>query len=217
MELTERQQQVVDLRHGSDPPLSFKEIGHRLNISRTYAHQVYHRACEKLEKAKLDPSAPNVGGHNALERQDPEKAAEVMDALTDPFRRSIAQVARECGVNYDVARRLERRLATQFLPLERAVGEVKRTELRELFAQTDWRVLTRITDEDIERAPLRDKMVAAGIAIDKMRALDDEPTEVYSAAELANLEELSGLLLREVKRRGISIDPDSTANDGHKK
>ena len=197
--------------------MAFKEIGGRLGISQTYAHQVYHRACEKLEKAKLDPSAPNVGGENALERQDPEKAAEVMDALTDPFRRSIAQVARECGVSYDVARRLERRLATQFLPLERAVGEVKRTELREFFAQCDWRILARVTDEDIEKASLRDKMVAAGIAIDKMMALDDEPTEIHSPAELANLEELSGLLLREVKRRGISIDPESTGSAGHKK
>ena len=60
-------------------------------------------------------------------------------------------------------------------------------------------------------------MVAAGIAIDKMMALDDEPTEVYSTAELANLEELSGLLLREVKRRGISIDSDSTGCEGRKK
>ena len=145
MELTERQQQVHDLRHGSDPPLSFKAIGRRLDISQTYAHQVYHRACEKLEQAKLDPSAPSVGGQNALERQDPEKAAEVMDALTDPFRLSIAQVARDCGVSADVAQRLDRRLSTQFLPLQQATGEVKRTELKELFSQSDWRILTRVT------------------------------------------------------------------------
>ncbi len=217
MELTPRQQQVYDLRHSADPPLAFKEIGRRLGICHSTAHEAYRRACEKLEKAKLDPWAPNVGGHNALERQDPEKAAEVMDGLTDPFRRSIAQVARDCGVSDDVAQRLERMLSTQFLPLQRAVGEVKRTELRELFSQTDWRILTRVTDQDIEKASLRDKMIAAGIAIDKMNVLDREPTEVYSVAELQNLDELSAALLAEMKRRGIAIDPEPTGSEGRKK
>ncbi len=74
-----------------------------------------------------------------------------------------------------------------------------------------------MTDEDIEKASLRDKLVASGIATDKMLALDGEPTEVYSVAELANLDELCAALLTEAKRRGISIDSEPTASEGYKK
>ena len=66
-----RQQEVYELRHSEDPPLSFAEIGRRLGMTKGNAWKAYHRYAARLEGQTRQP----VVRSDATEVKDPEKAA----------------------------------------------------------------------------------------------------------------------------------------------
>jgi hypothetical protein len=145
------------------------------------------------------------------EVQNPQGNAEVMVALSDPLRDTIAEIAKECGVSNHVAAHLHQHLAKRFLPLKRALDDVGNDEMAKLFRYRSWEILRSISEEDIENAPLRDKMVSAAIAVDKSLLLEGQPTQILSIKQLENLDTLAGALLKEASRRGIgTMTDDST-------
>jgi len=66
------------------------------------------------------------------------------------------------------------------------------------------RVIGLTTDEDIKAASLRDRFMAAGVAVDKYRLLTDQPTTI-TGQELS--EDESVARLRELVQRGRSRRP----------
>ena len=97
---------------------------------------------------------------------------------------------------------LLKKLQREGLTLSRALGEVSRSETRDLFQHRAWEILEAITPADIEKASLRDKVLSAAIATDKALLLDGQPTEILSIKQMENLDELAGMMLAEAKRRG---------------
>lgn len=89
------------------------------------------------------------------------------------------------------------------------VGEVSKDELRQVFEYQAYRALAAITDEDIEESSLQSKVRAAVQASEHALLLSGQPTEIVSIKELAKLDELSGLLLAELKRRSTPALPEA--------
>lgn len=141
----------------------------------------------------------------------PEQQAALLDRSTDPLEKSIAQIGREEGLSADTARAVMARLRVKHPMFARAVGEVRKSELKDKFLWQADRILEAITDEDIAQARLKDKMLTAAIAVDKSLLLDGQPTEIISVKELANLDDLSLRLVKELDRRGLVAVPDEAS------
>jgi len=180
--------------------MSWEKVGKQLGVSKQSCMNAYSRS-----RCRLGLAGSGDVNQSAIEHQDPDKAAEALVELS-AREQSMADIAREVNLPYSTVRGLAKRLSKGMVPLERALGEIKRTELRDLYADVNWRVLARVTDADIEKASLRDKLVAAGIATDKMNIMDGQPTQVFSVPELENLDKLAVMLLREVERRNLVRD-----------
>ncbi len=201
-DLSPQERLVWDTLHSQQPQLTKKQVAERLELPVGQVNSVYDKCREKLGlKFSSEVNA------NALEKRDPETAADALIELSARDR-TLVDIAEELGLNDSLVLALEKRLTHGMVPLARGLGEVKKSELRDLYADVNWKVLAAITDADIEKAPLRDKLVAAGISTDKLLQLDGQPTQVFSIPQLDNLDKLSEMLLREVDRRRLTIDLD---------
>lgn len=89
----------------------------------------------------------------------------------------------------------------------RPMAPLVKATTKEILAKLDSitaRVLDSIDDETIAKSGLRDRMIAAGVAIDKRQLLSGQPTQILSIDERKSLNALVPALLREAQRRGIA-------------
>lgn len=152
---------------------------------------------------KISSVAEEKMRRNALRAR---RKALLTQELTSPESRSLMNIANESGFSTDAALHVGRALDHEHVTVARLLGEVKRTELKELFNHAAYRILNSVTDIDIAKASLRDKLVAAAVATDKGLILDGQPTEIFSLKEMRNLDELMGLMVSEMQRRKLSAD-----------
>ena len=210
MKLTLRQQQIVDLRHSQDPPLSWREIARRLGSTKSNISSLYSRAMARMKEP--EPKHPKVRA-DAVESKRPELVADVIDIASDPFE-TVAALARKVGLPETTTKRLLKRLETRYGPLVGEVKGVKAEVLRDLFSYNAHRALQAVSDQDIAVAGLKDKAIAAGIFTEKYRLLSGLATQNISIEQRAYvMEELAPMILREMQRRGLSqvVDPESGA------
>ncbi len=113
-------------------------------------------------------------------------------------------MARKTGLSRPTIDALIERLKKGYGPVMGQLEEVKTAELLGLVSHNARRALA-VSDEDFERASLRDKAVAAGIYIDKRQMLSGEPTHVISHEDRRKLPELILAFMKEAKRRGIAL------------
>ena len=203
MKLTPSQQRVYDLRHSQDPPPSWNEIARRLGCTKGAASGMYSTALRRL--AKPEPKHRRVRA-DAVEMRNPALVPEVVDLASDPFE-TVKAMARKLEMPDTTVHDLMKRMKTRYEPVIQEAKEVKSEVLRDLFSTNARRVLESVTDEDIAKAGLRDKAVAAGIYTDKTLLLQGQPTQVMSVKELQSLEELSKMMVAEAKRRGTRMLP----------
>ena len=104
-----------------------------------------------------------------------------------------------------------KRLETRYLPLKANIEDVKTETLLGLVSTNARRVLERVSDEDIDRASLKDKAIAAGIYVDKRQLLSGQPTAILSWEERDHRDKLWDAVLREAQRRGyiVDVNPDT--------
>ena len=207
-DLTQPQKEVWDCRHAENPPKPMEDVAKELGISPTAAKNRYLLAREKMG---LVGAVGRIS--QRTETKDPGTVAALYDEFTTPNGRSLARIAEDLDLPYALARQLIKRLEREYVALERPMGDVRRTELRDLFAHNAHRILTRITEKDIEKANLRDKLIAAAIGTDKFQLLDGQPTEIFSIKELENLDALAGLLHQELQRRQLSATTEPETLD----
>ena len=146
-------------------------------------------------------------------KAEPDKVAAFIEAVSVPTNRSVAKAAKSSGLPEPAARALEKRLSTEYLPLKLAVEEVKTSELLGLVSDRARRVLDAVSQEDIERATLRDKAIAFGIFVEKRQLLSGEPTHLISIQERGHLDVVARKLLREAARRGIDMQLDPVSSE----
>ena len=128
MKLTPRQQQIVDLRHSTDPPPSWPEIALRLGSTKSNVSGLYSRAMRRLKEP--EPKHRKVRA-DAVERKNPELVPEALDLASDPFK-TVAAMARKLEMPETTTRALMERLRTRYGPLVVEAKEVKAEVLRDL-------------------------------------------------------------------------------------
>lgn len=202
--MTDKQREVYDLRHSTDPLMSFYEVARRLGIS-------YESAKKRYSSTPIAPTRP--GYHPTLEETDPEKAAHLMQRLIDREHSdgwlTIKQVAIDCGVPERTAQRFLSRMEKDYLPMKLVAEKVQTEGLRDLFGTVARKILESIHPDDIKKAGLKDKLIAAGIATDKLNVLSDRPTQIIRTEQYnVDLVAAAKVLTQEIERRGMTIDID---------
>lgn len=149
-----------------------------------------------------------------FENREPELAAEIIAGTTaiHPMLEPVKDAAERLGLNPTMISQLLERVRTDYLPLHDALDHVQTDTMERLFGNAAETILRSITFEDIEKAGLRDKMVAAAIALDKRNLLKGLPTERISIEDRETLRELLPLIRREAERREITVDVTPGAN-----
>ncbi len=160
---------------------------------------------ERLEKLRLDGRKPD-GTMLPREQTDRADVAEAIVIASDPGVSNFARAARESGLSVNMANKIKKKLDRDLLPVKLAVREVKTSQLLGLTADRAQRILEGITQEDIDKAGLRDKAVAAAIFIEKRQLLSGEPTHLIGVQDRRHLGDLTKALMIEAQRRGITID-----------
>jgi DNA invertase Pin-like site-specific DNA recombinase len=196
MNLTEREIEILRLRDGEG--LSWQSIADRLGSSKGAVNSSYRNAKRKIETG----DRPNT---NTIEAKDPERASKALDAVADPFA-TIAKAAKECGFPESTIRRFIRRLKVRYQPLDDAVRQVRTQELIQLFEDRASRALDYLDDYAMAGASARDLAVVAGVMVDKARLLKGQPTQILSHEERKNINELIPAVIKEARRRGITIE-----------
>ena len=203
MTLSPRQQEIFDLRQSQSPPLSWAEIATRLGITKSSASAAYSRALVRMKEP--EPKYRTVR-KDAVEQKNPEVVPVAIDLASDPFE-TVVGMARKLDMPRPTIDALLVRLRERYGPLMGELENVKTSTLLGLFGHKAEAVLKAVTEEDIARASLRDKAVAAGIFTDKVELLSGRPTERISFEDERKIHELMPIMIAEARRRGMDIPP----------
>ena len=207
MKLTARQQEIVDLRHSEDPPFSWTEIARRLGSSKSNCSSIYSKAMARMKEP--EPKHPKVRA-DAVEMKKPELVPEVIDLASDPFQ-TIKAMARKLGMPKTTLKALLKRLEDRYGSVITEAGGVKTEVLKDLCSTNAYRVLQAVSDQDIATAGLKDKAIASGIYVEKLRLLQNQSTQNISIEARTNImENIAPMIYREMQRRGMTqvVDPE---------
>jgi hypothetical protein len=198
--LGKRQQKILELveEEGLDPG----EAGRRMGIGGYRGRQVYQKAKARRE------SRVSVA-HNATELRNPEGAAIAFDMLTDPFPKTLREIAQESGIPEKTLENLSVRIRSLYSGTSVALREVKASNLvRKIEHSLDTVLdsLTRETVESLQEVPIRDRAVVTGILVDKRQLLRGEPTQIMGTDDRVKMNDLIQSLTKEAARRGMEID-----------
>ena len=137
-----------------------------------------------------------------VEVTNPEAAAIVIDAATDPFA-SIRKVAEAAGLPKTTAARLVQRLKTRYAPLHAELTKVKTAEIIELIDDRLHRALLMLDELVMGGASAKDLAVITGILTEKSQLLKGLPTANVSIADAKSLDETARIFTKENIRRGL--------------
>ena len=146
---------------------------------------------------------------------------ELAGRLTETSGRTVTALA----VN-SAMRRARKRLGEDASPLDtrkpnklrtrRVLNEVKKEVLGHNFSQIAVEFtesILRMTPEEIDALPAKERMVVAAISTDKRQVLRGEPSVIVQHQDSGRLEELLVGALGEAKRRGYEIDVTPRTED----
>ena len=144
-----------------------------------------------------------------MEQKNPELVPEVIDLASDTFE-TVAAMARKLDMPESTLQDLMKRLQGRYGLVVEKAQDMKTKVLRDLFSTNARRCLEAVTDENIDKAGLRDKAVAAGIFTDKRQILSGEPTHIHTLEDRRHIHEVYAEAIRVAKQRGFDL-PDQLA------
>lgn len=161
------------------------------------------RAARSLAAAKASSAAPDV--------TDPVSAAETVASALESapktpaeFRTALLRAAKAAGLSDRFASTLADRLnrTPQF-----AASGVELATAQLIGALQDrLRLAISFMDEHVmAQASARDLVIITGVLIDKIRLLQDQPTQIVDDRTRKSLDELWPALVAEAARRGLAI------------
>lgn len=193
-DLTGRAKEVWTRRQAGE---DFGAIAESLGISRSSAGQIWRHANNKVHGKKHSPTPLIV--------REPEKAAAIIDAATDPSL-TIQAIAEAEGVPQRTADTLVERFRKRYGGTSGVLAKLKSEAIEERVGAVAVEILDSIDAEDLKKANLYQKVLSSAILIDKRQILNREPTEVISIEDRRMLPELASALMEEIKRRENTVD-----------
>ena len=195
--LTPHQQEIWDLRQAGKLQ---GEIALALGISKPVVNRTIGVIYKKIG---MKP----IKAHRLMEEIKPEKAAAVIDALTepDPYLK-IKEAFALAGLPNPVSDKLIRRLRIKYNSALMEVKSLKTQEILDLLNRRIHLGLQYLDDKVMAEASARDIMLGLGVMIEKRQLLRGEPTQIISDHERKKLHELLPALIAEGQRRGITIE-----------
>jgi hypothetical protein len=162
---------------------------------------------DALGKSEDDfkPKPLPKGRGMTVEKTAPDKAADLMIAATDPWH-TLESAAQACGLDTNVAQAVVQRLRHRYTPVNAKLREVQTKHLIALIEDRALMALEYMDEAAFAQANLRDLTIAMGVLLEKRQLLSGEPTQILSVEERRDLNEVLPLVMREAKRRGVTID-----------
>ena len=195
-ELTSKQRALWDLKEAGR---SRAEMAVALGVSKSVVNKTI-AICRK--KLGLSVSGPA----KAIENHEPERAAAVLDAMTDPRYEALTQACEAAGLSKRVSSGLVNRLRQKYYGVLTEAKTLQKRDLDDLLGKKIHLMLHYIDDSNAAQAGVRDLAMGAAQLIEKQQLIRGEPTAIISDHERAKLHELAPALLREIKRRGLTIE-----------
>lgn len=216
--LTARQQQIFDMKKPvgeGGRGMGYDAISAELGISYSVVNKTICACHQKLGILDADRRAKTVRAENNMaENIDPDKAAILVDAVTEPEVRGklrrISEAIKESGLPERFGRALLRRLETRYLSLKTEVRALKTGEILDMIGQKIHLAGQYLDDHAMAEASARDLMLGISALVEKRQLLRGEPTQIVSDLERKRLNELLPLLSAEMQRRGITIEGQVT-------
>jgi DNA-binding CsgD family transcriptional regulator len=209
--LTAKQQTIWDLKRsiaegGQGKKLT--EIAAVMGISVPVVSKTLHAVYRKLGFERTPGKAPS---RTATEYNNPEKAAAIIDAITEPEAIiKLKQAYKECGLPEGVSAALVRRLKNKYFGGITQTRNLKASEIAQLFSEKIDLAARYMDDKTAGDASFRDLALAATAMAEKRQLMRGEPTQIISDHERAKLHELVPLLIQEARRRGLTVEGEIT-------
>jgi DNA-binding Lrp family transcriptional regulator len=208
--LTARQAEVESLR--DDQKLTFAEVAEKLGISVTTANEHYRAAKHKRSGAlgTNAEAAAKVGVARQIENSLPvETAVKLIDGLTDPFKR-ITEAAKDAGLKPEVINGLVRRMKTRYLGVTEQMRAIKTQDIIHKLDERIGHALNFVDEYVMADANFRDLAMGISVLIEKRQLLKGEPTAIISNLDREKLQALLPMIVKEIHRRGLTIDSTAT-------
>ena len=155
---------------------------------------------------KLGITAPSPQIGMPMEFRNPEKAAALIDAATEPPElMRVRQAMEAAGLPQTVSTRLLHRLKVKYFGALTEIRNLKTQEILDMLGKKIHLALTYMDDKVMAEASFRDLALGSTAMIEKRSLLRGEPTQIVSDHERKKLVELMPLLLAEAQRRGVTI------------
>jgi len=204
-DLTPHQQRIWDMRRpvaDGGEGKAYVEIGQELGISPNVVSKTIVAIRRKL----------GISGQmaTAVEYRDPERAAAVMDALTDPRFGNLVAACRAAGLPDRVAEGFIRRLRLKYNGITVEARNLQTRELEDMLGKKIHLAIQYMDDKVMSEASYRDLAMGTAQLIEKRQLLRGEPTAIISDHERKKLHELLPALVAEAQRRQLTIDVTPT-------
>ena len=198
MKLTDRQKVLWDMKlEGKSRPQIAADLGISVPaVSKTIT----------TIRKKLGIVADHAGEGGRTEDVDPEKAAAIIDAATEPEALiKVSEAMKAAGLPEKVRASLLHRIKVKYFGAVTEIRNLKTQEILDLLGKKIHLALTYMDDKVMAEASFRDLALGSTAMIEKRALLRGEPTQIISDHERKKLHELLPLAIAEAQRRGITL------------
>lgn len=177
---------------------------------------------DKLKRAEAELRARGLDPNNlpvrpgatpdprTLEARDPETAGKVLaETITDPIA-SARQIAEQYGVSELMVKGMMSRLRTTHLALREELYAVTQKNLNDVVDDRLMRALKYLDDYQLGQASARDLAYIVDRMFNMRQLIRGEPTQIMGHDERRSLAALVPLMVAEARRRGITIEAQTT-------
>lgn len=153
-----------------------------------------------------------IRGDAPTEEKNPEAGGGVMVSEALGSLSFLDEVMEKEGLPLRTAQAIRQRFRERYPETREAIRKLATDDFIAKLSNLRMRLLESISDEDIKKATLAQRMVAFGIATEKELLIGGKPTHIVSVEDRRKSNELALALLREAQNRGIELmrQPDGS-------
>ena len=156
----------------------------------------------------------------SIETTNPDLAVTLIETLVDAVgtpderKREFKALAKRLGMPEGTAREVYDRFNRKYRVVVETLRKANTVDILKLVDHCIIEVMESLSIEDWSKVGARDKMVIAGILVDKRQLLSGEPTAIVSVEDRRSLAALTKAMIQEGKKRGYEVDltPDQYQN-----